>query len=151
MIVSNSKLGIQGSTSSKTLASISTTVKAMRTQSSSSNMTTLNTLISDQTITLAETSCTNLAYLLLRIESSCVGKSVTGSPAVVEGYDVAYPDPQNLTTVGVQAQAVITFSVFFLQSEILNYCQQYRDLSKTVSANCSTCPIEEQCGLVSFS
>lgn len=149
MVITNSKLGLQCSTSSALLSSTNSTITTMQTQSSSAQMNTVNSMMSQSTISLAYSSQINLAYLLVRLETACIGKTVVGSPEVVPGYDVVYPNPTNYSTVGMQAQAVIAFSSS-LATEVINYCSQYADLAKTVNSTCTSCPSLEQCAIVSL-
>lgn len=111
-------------------------------------MTKANSVVSGQIIDMAESSCTNLGYLLLRLQASSIGQSVSGSPQTIPGYDTSYPDPHNVSNVGLQAQAVVLFSTY-LSGEVLNYCQQYVDAAQSVNANCNTCPTSEKCQEVS--
>lgn len=121
----------------------------MQTQSSSSNMTTSNAMMSEITIQLAYESSTKTNYLLGRLQTACVGRSIVGVPDVVPGYDSSYPNPTNYNNVGLQAQAVVAFAGT-LSQEILNFCQQLIDTQQTSSANCTMCPTLEECAAVSF-
>lgn len=117
--------------------------------SSATQMDQVNSMMSESTITLAYTSSTRLSYLVLRVQTSCVGRNVLGSPDLVPGYDPTYANPSDLSTVGMQAQAVIAFS-FNISTEVLNYCQQYSDISTNVDKTCTTCPTMEECDAVSY-
>jgi hypothetical protein len=130
------------------MASVNVTVSSMQTQSSSSQMNSVNSQASQLIITTTQESLTNLAFLQLSIQTSCAGKTVQGAPVPVEGYDPCYYNATNVTTVGMQAQAVVAFSGN-ISVEIMNYCQQYIDLAANSNANCTKCPTMDQCAAVS--
>lgn len=142
----NPKLGIQASTSSVCMRNLDTALSSMQSQSSlsASSMTSMSSVISQQTITLAQQSGFSLLYLLSSAATFSIGANVTANISSVLGYNPNYTSPQNLSSVGLQAQAVIQVSAN-ISSEVANYCQQFYDLAQSVNANCTTCPTNQTC------